>query len=308
MRLAFMGSPAFAVPSLQALIDADHDIAAVYTQPPRPAGRGKRPQKTLVHRLAEAYQRPVRTPETLKSADTQAAFAALNVDVAVVVAYGLILPKPILAAPRLGCVNVHASLLPRWRGAAPIHRAVLAGDSETGVAIMAMEPGLDTGPVLATAKTPIAADDTTASLHARLAQMGAQLLVPTLEAYGEGRLTPMPQPEEGVTYAAKINKAEARIDWHEGAEAVDRRVRALSPAPGAWTELAGERIKILAGTPLSDDVTSKGRPGTLIAEPLVIACGLGAYQVSLAQRAGKAPMAADELMRGLNFPAGVAAS
>ncbi len=223
---------------------AGHEIACVYTQPPRPAGRGKKDRPTPVHARAEALGLPVRHPARLKSPEDRAEFAALGADVAVVVAYGLILPQPVLDAPRHGCLNIHASLLPRWRGAAPIHRAIMAGDAESGVCIMQMEAGLDTGPVLLREATPIGAEETTAGLHDRLSEMGARLITDALSRLGT--LVPAPQPEDGVTYAAKIDKAEARIDWSRPAEEVDRLIRGLSPFPGAWCEAAGERVKLLA--------------------------------------------------------------
>ncbi|MDO5648564.1 methionyl-tRNA formyltransferase [Paracoccus sp. (in: a-proteobacteria)] len=293
MRIIFMGTPDFSVPALRA-IAAVHDVVAVYSQPPRAAGRGQKPRPTPVHAAADELGIPVRTPERLRDLDAQAAFAELGADVAVVVAYGLILPQAVLDAPRLGCLNIHASLLPRWRGAAPIHRAVMAGDEETGVAIMQMEAGLDTGPVLAEARTRISAGDTTADLHDRLAQMGADLVVDVL-----ARL-PVPavaQPDQGVTYAAKIDKAEARIDWTQPAAQVDRVIRGLSPFPGAWCDVAGERVKLLR----SRIVDGSGVPGAVL-DGFTVACGEGAVEVIEAQRAGKKPMTAGELLRGWDLP------
>ena len=303
LRLAFMGTPAFAVPTLQALIDAGHDVACVYTQPPRPAGRGKQPRRGQVHTLAEAHALPVRTPKSLKAADEQAAFADLGLDAAVVVAYGLILPAAILAAPRLGCLNVHASLLPRWRGAAPIHRAVMAGDAQTGVCIMVMDAGLDTGPVLSRRTVPIGPTDTTGALHDRLAALGARMIGPALAGLADGSLKPAPQPADGVTYAPKIDKAEAHIDWTAPAETIDRQVRGLAPFPGAWCTVAGERLKVLTGTPADGE----GTPGTLLDDRLTVACGRGAYRIQRAQRAGKAAQDADALLRGFPVPAGAQA-
>ncbi|WP_313350330.1 methionyl-tRNA formyltransferase [Paracoccus sp. (in: a-proteobacteria)] len=293
MRVIFMGTPDFSVPALRA-IAAKHQVVAVYSQPPRAAGRGQKPRPSPVHRTAEELGLPVRTPERLKSPQDQADFAALQADVAVVVAYGLILPQPVLQAPRLGCLNIHASLLPRWRGAAPIHRAIMAGDAETGVAIMQMEAGLDTGPVLAEARTAIGPEDTTADLHDRLAEMGAALITGTLE-----RL-PLPaqaQPERGVTYAHKIDKAEARIDWTRPATQIDRQIRGLSPFPGAWCLIGDERVKLLR----SRLVAGSGIPGTVLSG-FTIACGENTVEVLEAQRQGKRPMPAAEILRGMSLP------
>ena len=296
MRVIFMGTPDFSVPALRA-IAARHDVVSVYSQPPRAAGRGQKPRLTPVHQVAEEMGIPVRLPLTLRDAEEQAAFARLGADVAVVVAYGLILPQVVLDAPRLGCLNIHASLLPRWRGAAPIHRAVMAGDAETGVAIMQMEAGLDTGPVLDVARTVIGAEETTADLHDRLSQMGAALVVDVL-----GRL-PLPaaaQADAGVTYAAKIDKAEARIDWSRPAVEVDRLIRGLSPFPGAWCDVAGERVKLLR----CRLVPGSGAPGQILAG-FTVACGDCAVQILEAQRSGKKPMTAEELLRGWALPAQV---
>ena len=293
MRVIFMGTPEFSVPALQA-IAARHQVVAVYSQPPRAAGRGQKPRPSPVQAAAEALDLPVRTPERLKSVTDQAEFAALRADVAVVVAYGLILPQPVLDAPRLGCLNIHASILPRWRGAAPIHRAVMAGDAETGVAIMQMEAGLDTGPVLAEARTPIGPTETTGDLHARLSAMGATLIVDTLDRLP---LAAVPQSGEGITYAAKIDKAEARIDWTRPAAEVDRLIRGLSPFPGAWCQAADERLKLLR----SRVVAGQGAPGQVLGG-LTVACGDGAVEVTEAQRQGKRPMPAAEVLRGLVLP------
>ena len=300
MRVVFMGTPAFSVPALKA-IAAAHQVVAVYSQPPRAAGRGQKPRPSPVQDAAETLGIAVRTPERLRGADEQAAFAALGADVAVVVAYGLILPQPVLDAPRLGCLNIHASILPRWRGAAPIHRAVMTGDAETGTAIMQMEAGLDTGPVLAEARTPIGPEDTTGDLHDRLAAMGAALIVDTLARLP---LVARPQPDAGVTYAAKIDKAEARIDWTLPAVQVDRLIRGLSPFPGAWCEIAGERVKLLRSR-LADNGaggSAAHTPGQVL-EGFTIACGDGAIEVTQAQRQGKRPMPAAEILRGLTLPA-----
>ena len=294
MRVVFMGTPDFSVPALRA-IAARHQVVAVYSQPPRAAGRGQKPRPSPVHRAADELGLPVLTPERLKSPEDQAAFAAHGADVAVVVAYGLILPQPVLDAPRLGCLNIHASLLPRWRGAAPIHRAILSGDAETGVAIMRMEAGLDTGPVLAEARTPIGAEDTTADLHDRLAAMGADLIADVLDRLP---LPAVPQAPEGVTYAAKIDKAESRIDWTRPAAEVDRQIRALSPFPGAWCMAGGERLKLLR----SRLATGEGAPGQVLGG-FTIACGTGAVEITQAQREGKRPLPASEILLGLELPA-----
>ena len=295
MRIVFMGTPDFSVPVLAALA-ARHDVACVYCQPPRPAGRGKQDRVSPVEARAMALGLPVRHPVSLKTAEAQAEFAGLGADVAVVVAYGLILPPAVLAAPRLGCLNIHASLLPRWRGAAPIHRAVMAGDGETGVCIMQMETGLDTGPVLLRHAIPIGPEETTGDLHDRLSVLGADAIVQALDALPG--LTATPQPEAGITYAAKIDKAEARIDWRRPAIAVDRQIRGLSPFPGAWTDVAGERIKLLR----SRVVDRQGTPGQVLGD-FTVACGQGAVAVTLAQREGKRPLPVSELLRGLQLPA-----
>jgi methionyl-tRNA formyltransferase len=297
MRLAFMGTPDFAVPTLDALVAAGHEIAAVYTQPPRPAGRGKALSPSPVHRRAEAAGLDVHMPATLRGVEEHAAFAALHVDAAVVAAYGLILPEPILKAPRHGCLNVHASLLPRWRGAAPIQRAILAGDERTGVCIMGMERGLDTGPVFARRETAI--DGKTAGeLTAELAAIGAALMADVLDRLDD--IVPQPQPEEGVTYAHKIEKPEARLDFTAPAEAVERQIRAFNPLPGAFFEYQGERIRLLAAE-LSD---LSGAPGTVLDHGLAIACGSGSVVPTLVQRAGRAAMRPDELLRGFVIPVG----
>lgn len=296
LRLAFMGTPDFAVPCLKALIDAGHEVVAVYAQPPRPAGRGQKPRPTPVAAFAESRGIPVHTPLTLKSAEEQEKFRALGLDAAVVVAYGLILPPEILEAPRLGCVNVHASLLPRWRGAAPIQRAIEAGDPETGVTIMAMDAGLDTGPMILKRATPITPEDNAQTLHDRLSAMGAELILPALAGLADGSITPEPQPEDGVTYARKIDKAEARIDWSRPAAELDRQIRAFAPFPGAWFGHEGKRIKVLRATPL--ERASTATPGTITEEPLVVACGEGALRLDVLQREGKSAMEAEAMLRG----------
>jgi methionyl-tRNA formyltransferase len=297
MRLAFMGTPDFAVPALDALVAAGHEIAAVYAQPPRPAGRGMAPRPGPVADHAASLGLSVRTPAGLRDPAEQAAFAALGADVAVVVAYGLILPQAVLAAPARGCLNIHASLLPRWRGAAPIQRAIMAGDAETGVSIMRMEAGLDTGPVLLREAVPIGPHDTAGSLHDRLAALGARLIVEALSRLDT--LVPAPQPEAGVTYAAKIDKTEARVDWTRPAAEIDRLIRGLSPFPGAWAHLGGERVKLL----LSERVEGSGAPGEVLDDRLAIACGDGAIRLLRLQRAGKLSIDAGEFLRGFPMPA-----
>ncbi|MFN3971571.1 MAG: methionyl-tRNA formyltransferase [Gemmobacter sp.] len=295
MNIIFMGTPDFGVPALEALA-ARHRILAVYSQPPRPAGRGQQPRPSPVQARAEALGLPTRHPVTLRDPAAQAEFAALKADVAVVVAYGLILPQPVLDAPAMGCLNIHASLLPRWRGAAPIHRAVMAGDSETGVCIMRMEAGLDTGPVLLRRSLPIGPADTTGDLHDRLSTLGSHMIAEALDRLPD--LAPEPQPDTGITYAAKIDKAEARIDWSRPAAEVDRLIRGLSPHPGAWCEIAGERVRLLRST-LAPGSDTAGR----ILAPLTIACGTGAVQITHLQRPGRRPMPVAEALRGWSLPA-----
>ncbi len=295
MRIVFMGSPDFAVPSLDALVESGHAIICVYTQPPRRAGRGKAEQKTAIHRRAEQHDIEVRHPRTLKDADEQARFAALGADIAIVAAYGLILPKPVLDAPKNGCINVHASLLPRWRGAAPVQRAILAGDALTGVTIMRMEEGLDTGPMLLKRETPV--DSKSAGeLIDELARLGARALVEWLGAPGPD----VKQPDEGATYAPKIAKAEARINWKLAAEDIERQVRAFAPVPGAWFEVEGERVKLLEAD-IADD---NGKPGEVLDENLTIACGSGVIRPLKVQRAGRGVMSPDELLRGFAIAKG----
>ncbi len=295
MKVVFMGTPEFSVPVLEALVEAGHDVTCVYCQPPRPAGRGKKDRPSPVQARAEALGLQVRYPVSLKGGAEQAEFTALGADVAVVVAYGLILPQAVLDAPKQGCLNIHASLLPRWRGAAPIHRAIMAGDAETGVCIMQMEAGLDTGPVLMRQSVPIEAQDTTAILHDRLSDLGARLIVHALANLPQ--LEPHFQPEYGVTYAKKIEKSEARIDWTLAALEVDRLIRGLSPFPGAWCEVDGERVKLLK----SRVVEGAGEAGTVL-NGFRIACGTGAVEILRAQRQGKRPMVADEVLRGFEMP------
>lgn len=300
MRLIFMGTPDFSVPTLEALAAAGHDIIAVYTQPPRPAGRGKKERKSAVHVAAEALGLNVLTPKSMKADAAIAEFSALDAEAAVVVAYGQILPQPVLDAPALGCINVHASLLPRWRGAAPIHRAIMAGDAVTGVCIMQMELGLDTGPVLARAETVIEAEDTTLSLHDKLADQGASLINEVLADMAAGGTQPDVQSAEGVTYAQKIDKAEARVDWNAASDVIDRQVRGLFPFPGAWFELDGERIKVMAGVCCD----GSGDAGMTLDDELRVACGEGAYQLTRVQRAGKGAVATEAFLRGKAVPRG----
>lgn len=298
MRIIFMGTPGFAVPVLHALVEAGHDVVASYSQPPRPGGRrGRQLVPTPVQQAAESLGIPVLTPVSLRVAEEQARFADFGADVAVVAAYGLILPQPILDAPRLGCLNVHGSLLPRWRGAAPIQRAILAGDMVTGVGIMQMEAGLDTGPVRLEGSTPIGRK-TTGELTEELAAMGARLMVQVLA--DPDRYPPRPQPQDGVTYAAKIDKAETRLDFTQSAAQLERKVRAFQPAPGAWFEVQGERIKILSAEPID----AKGAAGEVLDEHLTIACGEGALRPLTVQRAGRGVSSAQDLLRGFPIPAG----
>jgi methionyl-tRNA formyltransferase len=301
LRLAFLGTPDFAVPSLRALAEAGHAIAAVYCQPPRPAGRGHKPRPAPVQAYAEARGWAVRTPASLKDEAEQSAFAALELDAAVVAAYGLILPRPILEAPRLGCLNVHASLLPRWRGAAPIHRAILAGDRETGITIMQMDEGLDTGPIVLQEAVPIGAAATAETLHDELADLGARLIVRALDGLARGKLAGRPQPAEGVTYAAKLTRAEGVLDWRRPAAELERRVRALSPWPGAFLESEGERIKVLAA-----EVVDRpgGAPGTVLDAEFTVACGEGALRLARVQRAGKAATDGAAFLRGFRIAPG----
>ena len=296
LRIIFMGSPDFAVPSLEALVAAGHDVVAAYCQPPRPAGRGKAERRTAVHARAEAMGIPVSTPRSLRDEQAQAEFSAHDADVAVVAAYGLILPKAILEAPRGGCINVHASLLPRWRGAAPIQRAILAGDELSGVTIMRMDEGLDTGPMLLKRELSIAGKNA-GQVTEELAKLGARGLIDWLSSPGPGE----PQPEAGATYAKKIDKAEARIDWSRCAEDIARQILAFAPAPGAWFEVRGERIKLPEASAGQD---ATGQAGLVLDDCLSIACGSGYLRPLLVQRAGRGPMTPGELLRGFAIPAG----
>ena len=299
LRLAFMGTPDFAVPTLAELIAQGHDIAAVYSQPPRPKGRGMALEPGPVHKFAESARLPVRTPVSLKGAAEQEEFAALKLDAAIVVAYGLLLPKAILEAPRLGCFNLHGSLLPRWRGAAPIQRAVMAGDEETGVMVMQMDEGLDTGPVLMAERVRIGRK-TSGELTSELSRLGADLMVRALGALERGGVTPQAQSTDGVTYAKKITKDEARIDWSKSAAEIDCLIRGLAPSPGAFTEVKGERLKVLYAMPVKD----RGEPGEVITDDLTVACGDGALKLLKVQRAGKGVMEARELLKGFALPPG----
>lgn len=301
MRVVFMGTPDFAVPTLAGIVAAGHDVVAVYTQPPRPAGRGMAERPSAVHRFADDASIAVLTPQSLKGGVEQQAFAAHQADVGVVVAYGLILPKAILAAPREGCLNLHASALPRWRGAAPIQRAIMAGDTETAAAVMRMDEGLDTGPICLEQRVSIGPDTTAGELHDTMAAQGAELMVEALALLGKGRLPCTPQPADGVTYAAKIGKDETRVDFAKPAQAVHDYIRALSPAPGAWVEVAAlggkpERLKVLRTAPAE----GSGPPGTVLRDDLTVACGSGAVRILEVQRGGKRPMGAAEFLRG--FP------
>jgi methionyl-tRNA formyltransferase len=297
LRLVFMGTPDFAVPTLLEIVGRGHEVAAVYTRAPKPAGRGMEMQVTPVEREARRLHLPVLTPKTLRTDDALAAFRAHQADAAVVVAYGLILPVPILDAVPLGCLNLHASLLPRWRGAAPINRAVMAGDAESGVMVMRMEEGLDTGPIALAERVSIAADMTAGDLHDALARLGADLMARALGVLERGTLQLTPQPEDGVTYAAKIDKSETRVDWTKSAKAVHDHCRGLSPFPGAWFELPGNppaRIKVLRTT----RGEGSGVPGTVLDDKLTIACGEGAVRLVQLQRAGRQPMTAEDFLRG----------
>jgi methionyl-tRNA formyltransferase len=305
LRLIFMGTPDFAVPTLTEIVRRGHDVVAAYTRAPKPAGRGMAPTPSPVERAAAALGLPVLTPESLRGPQTAAAFAAHRADAAVVVAYGLILPQPILAGARLGCFNVHASLLPRWRGAAPINWAIMAGDPESGVTVMQMETGLDTGPIAMMETVPIGSEMTAGELHDRLARLGADLMGRALAALERGALTLAPQPEAGVTYAAKIDRAETRIDWRAPWRRVHDHIRGLSPFPGAWFELPLDgkpvRVKILRTTAGQGG----GEPGALLDDRFTIACGEGAIRVAELQRAGGRAMTAEDFLRGLPLAPGL---
>jgi len=296
LNLIFMGSPDFSVPALQALLDAGHQVVCVYSQPARPAGRGQKERPCPVHAFALEKGLQVRTPKSLKEAHEQQAFADLKADACVVAAYGLILPKPVLDGPRLGCLNIHASLLPRWRGAAPIQRAIIAGDDKSGVTIMQMDEGLDTGDMLLVAETPITIDTTASDLHDRLSEMGAQMIVKVLAE----TCIPEAQPEQGVTYAAKLDRGEGRLDWNMTAAELERRVRALNPWPGVWFEHGGARLKVLA----AEVSAQPGEAGVVLDDQLTIACGDGALRIRRVQKQGKGAMAVEDFLRGFDLPAG----
>ena len=298
MRIAFMGTPDFSVSALRAILSAGHDVVAVYSQPPRRAGRGKKERLSPVHEFANSVNIPVYTPENFKDEKERIHFVNLDVDVAVVVAYGLLLPQEILDAPKYGCLNIHASLLPRWRGAAPIQRAIMAGDTETGVGIMHMEAGLDTGPVHLEKSISIDKNDTVGTLHDKLSNLGAKAIVKVLDKLPNS--VPVPQPHDGITYAKKIDKAEAHIDWSKSATEIKNHIHGLSPFPGAWTEVSGERLKILN----AETSTDQGDAAHMIGEPLIIACGDQSLNILRAQRAGKGPMDIKALMNGFNAQIG----
>lgn len=298
LRLAYMGTPDFSVPALVALIDAGHDIACVYSQPPRPAGRGQKERPSPVQAFAESRGIPVRTPVSLRDSAAQEEFATLKLDAAVVAAYGLILPKAVLEAPRLGCFNIHASLLPRWRGAAPIHRAILAGDRESGVTIMQIDEGLDTGDIICAESLPITGETTAEALHDALAALGARLIVAALESVADGTALAVPQPQDGVCYAKKLSRDEGRFDWTRPAAELARAVRAYTPWPGAWFDHDGHRIKVLAAVPSPGN----GAPGTILDDRLTVACGEGALRLLTVQRSGRGPMDAESFLRGYALP------
>ena len=302
LDLIFMGSPDFSIPALQALLDAGHRVKCVYAQPPRPANRGHKETPCPVHAFALEKGLPVRTPKSLKDAAEQAAFADLKVDAAVVVAYGLILPQAVLEGPRLGCLNIHASLLPRWRGAAPIQRAIQAGDAETGVTIMQMDAGLDTGAVLLTGKLPITETTTAGALHDDLSALGSKLIVTALEGLRAGTLQATPQPDAGVTYAAKLERGEGKLDWTKPAAELARTVRAFTPWPGTWFEAGKERIKVLAAEVA--DGAGGAEPGTVLDGRATIQCGEGALRPTRLQRPGKGAMAVADLLRGFDLAKG----
>ena len=300
LRIAFMGTPEFAVPILEALVSVGHEIICVYTQPPRAGGRGQKEKKTPIHIRAEKFGINVRAPKDFRFKRQQRAFADLNLDCAVVVAYGLILPGVILTAPKLGCLNIHASLLPRWRGAAPIQRAILTGDEESGVTIMQMDEGLDTGAMLMVGRVAITRETTGESLHNTLSEIGSSLIIKVLNALMEGKIWPTDQPEDGVTYAKKLERSEGHIDWRKPAEDIERLIRAFTPWPGSWFEVKGERIKILSAQVENID----GVPGTVMDDKLTISCGVDGLQLNTVQRAGKSPMTVAEFLRGFKLPIG----
>jgi methionyl-tRNA formyltransferase len=301
LRLIFMGTPAFSVPTLQTLVDSRHQVVAVYSQPPRPSGRGHHVQKSAIHQLAEKHGIPIFTPASLKSAEEQDLFASHHADAAIVIAYGLILPQSILDAPPLGCINVHASLLPRWRGAAPIHRAIEAGDCETGITIMKMDAGLDTGPMLLKKSVPLTPQTTATGLHDELAELGSVLLLEALEDYTAGTLHPIPQPAQGVTYAAKLRREEGQIDWNLPAATWVRKIQAFTPWPGVWFDHEGLKLKVLTAEVISD---MKGVPGMVLDDQLTVACGESALRLTTLQRPGGAPLDVQAFLRGYPLSTG----
>jgi len=299
-RIAFMGTPNFAVPILNSLLNTHYDVVAVYTQPPRPVGRGYKLSPSPIHEIAQTRKIPVFTPPSLKAEEAQTQWKSLDLDVAIVAAYGLILPKAILEAPRWGCINVHASLLPRWRGAAPIQRAILNGDSETGVTIMKMDEGLDTGDMLLMEKTPISPTTTSSQLHTTLSHLGAEALLKALPSYISGTLQPTPQPQIGITYAEKLAKKEGQLDWHLPAAFLERKIRALNPWPGTWFDIGNDRIKVLNAIVVP--LPSPQPPGTILDNHLTVACGEQALRLVLVQKVGKSALHVDDFLRGYELP------
>ncbi|MGI9449160.1 MAG: methionyl-tRNA formyltransferase, partial [Geminicoccaceae bacterium] len=298
LKLVYMGTADFAVPALRALAQSRHEVAAVYTQPARPAGRGMKARPSPIERAAEALDLPILTPITLKGEEARETLADFNADLAVVAAYGLILPQAILDVPRLGCINLHGSRLPRWRGAAPIQRAILAGDLESGVTIIQMEAGLDTGPMLALETVSIGDTTTAAMLHDQLAALAAKMVVPVVDRLAQGEIDATPQPDDGAVYAHKIEKGEGRIDWRQAAIAIDRQTRALNPWPGCWTELDDQRLRVLEGCVDQDGRNDAAEPGTVLDDRLTVACGDGVFRITKLQRAGGKPMASSDFLRG----------
>jgi len=304
LDLAFMGTPDFSVPALDALVDAGHRVRRVYTQPPRPAGRGQQPRPTPVDQAALRHGLDVAHPESLRDEDELRTFRNLRIDAAVVVAYGLILPKAYLDVPKYGCLNIHASLLPRWRGAAPIQRAILAGDEESGISIMRMAPGLDTGPVVVTEPVTILPGTTAGDLHDQLSQLGARLMLEALDGLNDKVLHAVPQPEEGVTYAHKLEKSEGFVDWAQDARTIDRQLRALTPWPGCFFEQGGERLKLLGVKPAPLSAGTLPEPGTILDKNGTVSCGSGALTLTRVQRPGRKPVSGEELFRGLRLGPG----
>ena len=304
LKLVYMGTADFAVPALRALVRSRHEVVAVYTQPARPAGRGMKARPSPIERAAKALDLPVLTPLTLKGEEARATLAGFEADLAVVAAYGLILPQAILDVPRLGCINLHGSRLPRWRGAAPIQRAILAGDRESGVTIIQMEAGLDTGPMLALETVSIGDKTTAQELHDQLAELAAEMAPPVVDRLAQGEVEATPQPDHGAVYADKIDKSEGRIDWRQPAIAIDRQIRALNPWPGCWTELGNQRLRVLEGSVDRGDGNGVAEPGVVLDDRLTVACGDGAFRITMLQRAGGKPMASSDFLRGLSVPPG----